>query len=88
MASCETPTTDYRQQRCRHGWTGDQCETCKEIAGKDAEIERLRVALVNAAIPLEAIAMTTTLATLSPEMQDGIHMAITAIRDALGISPT
>ena len=54
-------------------------------ADLEDEIERLRVALVNAAIPLEAIAMTDTLRTLSPQMQDGIHMAITAIRDALGV---
>lgn len=38
----DNKTTAYRQHRCRHGWTRDQCETCKEIAEKDAEIERLR----------------------------------------------
>ena len=41
----ESNTTDYRQERCRHGWTGDQCEVCKEIAEKDDKIEWLRCEL-------------------------------------------
>lgn len=36
-----SPTDDYRQARCKHGWVDQvQCEQCREVAGLLARSEK------------------------------------------------
>lgn len=52
------------------------------------EVERLRLALAEAAIPLEALWATEHDGrALAPEMQQGIREGLQAARAALGIAP-
>jgi hypothetical protein len=49
-----------------------------------AERDRLRIALVETAIPLEAILLAGTEKSHSPELQDGIKHAVDIIRREIG----
>ena len=50
----------------------------------EAENARLREALVEAAIPLQAMRLAGTVESFSPEMREGVENAVQRINQALG----
>lgn len=53
---------------------------------RSGRVEALEEAMVEAAIPLEALKLSGTLASLSPEMQTGVDHALARIAAALALS--
>ena len=57
------------------------------IAQLEAENARLREALVEAAIPLQAMRIAGTTEDFSPELREGVETAVQLISQALGKQP-